>query len=135
MHLCVVNLAVGTLYCARGNASFGVRRVVKALTPLDARLTPDTWYYVKRCLLAVAEGVAKRVAPPLDDDVARELAAFLAGVDAHGRRAGSAAAADAAAASVSGEGVGDDMEVEECDADMRREARTLRRLFMLVREW
>ena len=32
-HLCIVNLVIGTLYCAKGNYNFGVARIVKSLEP------------------------------------------------------------------------------------------------------
>jgi tetratricopeptide repeat protein 30 len=28
-HLCIVNLVIGTLYCAKGNFEFGISRVMK----------------------------------------------------------------------------------------------------------
>ena len=28
-HLCIVNLVIGTLYCAKGNFEFGVSRIIK----------------------------------------------------------------------------------------------------------
>merc|ERR1719446_970882 len=32
-HLCIVNLVIGTLYCSKGNYTFGVSRIVKSLEP------------------------------------------------------------------------------------------------------
>ena len=29
-HLCIINLVIGTLYCAKGNFEFGIGRVMKA---------------------------------------------------------------------------------------------------------
>merc|ERR1711937_653415 len=58
-HLCIVNLVIGTLYCAKGNFEFGVSRIIKSLEPYDKKLGPDTWYYSKRCFLALAENMAK----------------------------------------------------------------------------
>ena len=29
-HLCIINLVIGTLYCAKGNFDFGVGRLIKA---------------------------------------------------------------------------------------------------------
>ena len=54
-HLCIVNLVIGTLYCAKGNFEFGISRIIKSLEPYDKKLGPDTWYYSKRCFLALAE--------------------------------------------------------------------------------
>ena len=54
-----MNLVIGTLYCAKGNFEFGVTRVIKSLEPYDRKLSTDTWHYAKRCLLALAETLAK----------------------------------------------------------------------------
>ena len=32
-HLCIINLVIGTLYCAKGNFEFGIGRVMKARAP------------------------------------------------------------------------------------------------------
>ena len=58
-HNSIVNLAVGTLYCERGNYDFGVGRVLKSLEPFDKNLSPDTWFYTKRCFLSLASKVSK----------------------------------------------------------------------------
>eukprot|EP00002_Diphylleia_rotans_P030417 TRINITY_DN624_c0_g1_i1.p1 TRINITY_DN624_c0_g1~~TRINITY_DN624_c0_g1_i1.p1 ORF type:complete len:588 (+),score=134.86 TRINITY_DN624_c0_g1_i1:261-2024(+) len=42
-HLCIVNLVIGTLYCAKGNFEFGISRVIKSLEPFDKKLGTDTW--------------------------------------------------------------------------------------------
>lgn len=49
LHLCIVNLVIGTLYCAKGNYEFGLSRIAHALdsATAGARLCPDTWFYVK----------------------------------------------------------------------------------------
>ena len=31
-HLCIINLVIGTLYCAKGNFEFGIGRVMKCLS-------------------------------------------------------------------------------------------------------
>jgi len=56
-HLCIVNLVIGTLYCAKGNFQFGVSRVIKSLEPYHKRLGWETWTYAKRCFLALIEGM------------------------------------------------------------------------------
>lgn len=63
LHLCITNLVIGTLYCAKGNYEFGISRIVKALDPYDKNLESDTWHYAKRCILALLEGVAKHMQP------------------------------------------------------------------------
>lgn len=62
LHLCIVNLVIGTLYCAKGNYEFGLSRIAHALdsSSAGARLCPDTWFHVKRCLLGLLTGLAKQ---------------------------------------------------------------------------
>lgn len=62
LHLCIVNLVIGTLYCAKGNYEFGLSRIAHALDSATAgsRLCPDTWFYVKRCVLGLLTGLAKQ---------------------------------------------------------------------------
>lgn len=62
LHLCIVNLVIGTLYCAKGNYEFGLSRIAHALDSATsgARLCPDTWFYVKRCILGLLTGLAKQ---------------------------------------------------------------------------
>jgi hypothetical protein len=36
-HLCIVNLVIGTLYCAKGNYEFGVSRIMKSLEPYNKK--------------------------------------------------------------------------------------------------
>jgi hypothetical protein len=69
----------------QGNFEFGISRVIKSLDPLAAKLSPDTWYYAKRPLLALAEGLAKR-ALPFGDEAWAEVERFLAAAEAAGRR-------------------------------------------------
>ncbi|XP_037950812.1 tetratricopeptide repeat protein 30 homolog [Teleopsis dalmanni] len=60
-HLCIVNLVVGTLYCAKNNYEFGLSRIAHALEGgSGARLYADTWLHVKRCLLGLLTGMAKQ---------------------------------------------------------------------------
>lgn len=60
-HLCIVNLVIGTLYCAKGNYEFGISRVMKSLEPYNKKLGTDTWYYSKRCFLSLFEQLAKQL--------------------------------------------------------------------------
>lgn len=46
--------------CA-GNFEFGVSRIIKSLEPMARKLETDTWFYAKRCLLALAEILAKHM--------------------------------------------------------------------------
>ncbi|OQR69400.1 tetratricopeptide repeat protein 30A-like [Tropilaelaps mercedesae] len=60
-HLCIVNLVIGTLYCSKGNYDFGVSRIIKSIEPVSKKLSPDTWFYVKRCFLSLIENLTKKV--------------------------------------------------------------------------
>ena len=42
-HLCIVNLVIGTLYCAKSNFEFGIARIVKSLEPYYRKLSAETW--------------------------------------------------------------------------------------------
>jgi len=82
-HLCIVNLVIGTLYCAKGNFEFGISRIIKSLEPYDKKLGTDTWYYAKRCFLALAETLAKHMIM-LKDSSVHEIIEFLEAADQHG---------------------------------------------------
>ena len=82
-HLCIVNMVIGTLYCAKGNFEFGISRIIKSLEPYDKKIGTDTWYYAKRCFLALAETLAKHMIMLKDKNV-HEIIAFLEQADQHG---------------------------------------------------
>ncbi|KAI3387051.1 hypothetical protein SNEBB_001270 [Seison nebaliae] len=82
-HLCIVNLAVGTLYCAKGNYQFGISRVMKSLEPYVKRLAPETWFYAKKCFLALLENMAKQ-AISVSDTFLEELFYFFRQIEIHG---------------------------------------------------
>jgi tetratricopeptide repeat protein 30 len=42
-HCSIINLVIGTLYCCKNNYTFGIKRIVQALEPFDAKLGIDTW--------------------------------------------------------------------------------------------
>merc|ERR1712087_812043 len=75
-HLCIINLVIGTLYCAKGNFEFGISRIVKSLEPYERKIGVDTWYYAKRCFLALAETLAKNMIL-LKDEAFDDLIAFF----------------------------------------------------------
>lgn len=83
-HLCIVNLVIGTLYCAKGNYEFGISRIIKSLEPYERKLGADTWYYAKRCFLALVETAAKHMLL-LKDDFLHEILTFLQQAELHGR--------------------------------------------------
>lgn len=64
LHLCIINLVIGTLYCAKGNYEFGLSRIAHALMVVEGeastRLCSDTWLHVKRCVLGLLGGLAKQ---------------------------------------------------------------------------
>lgn len=65
-----------TLYCAKGNYEFGISRVMKSLEPYQKKLGTDTWYYTKRCFLALFENMAKQIVI-LKDQLVIEIIQFL----------------------------------------------------------
>lgn len=76
LHSCIVNLVIGTLYCAKQNYDFGLSRIIKALDPLDKTLEADTWFYAKRCMVALVDGMAKHMIFLADSTVA-DVLSFL----------------------------------------------------------
>lgn len=83
-HLCIVNLVIGTLYCAKGNYEFGISRVIKSLEPYQKKLGTDTWFYTKRCFLSMIENMAKHMIM-MRDQVLQECMQFLEHCEAYGR--------------------------------------------------
>jgi tetratricopeptide repeat protein 30 len=119
-HLCIVNLVIGTLYCAKGNFEFGVSRVMKSLQPYERKLGMDTWFYAKRCMLGLAEAMAKHMVV-LRDATFKQMLKFLQDVSEAGKDVIT--------------------RVEQADAtvdpavhNVRVEARMLMRLFLRIRE-
>jgi len=86
MHLCIVNLVIGTLYCSKGNIEFGVRLVMRAIDPVVETLGTDTWLYAKRCLISLIEKIlVQPTIQPLNDEIFGELMIFLDAVAAVGK--------------------------------------------------
>ncbi|XP_064601290.1 intraflagellar transport protein 70A-like [Liolophura sinensis] len=83
-HLCIVNLVIGTLYCAKGNYEFGISRVIKSLEPYQKKLGTDTWYYAKRCFLSLIENMSKHMIM-MRDAVIQECIQFLEHCEMYGR--------------------------------------------------
>merc|ERR1712224_643506 len=75
-HLCIINLVIGTLYCSKGNFEFGISRIIKSFDPCDRKLGVDTWYYAKRCFLALGETLAKNMVI-LKDEAFDDIIAFF----------------------------------------------------------
>ena len=76
LHLCIVNLVIGTLYCSKGHYEFGISRVIKSLEPFNKKIMPDTWYYAKRCFLFLLETLAKHLLMVKDETIS-EILLFL----------------------------------------------------------
>eukprot|EP00455_Lapot_gusevi_P052587 TRINITY_DN8024_c0_g3_i2.p1 TRINITY_DN8024_c0_g3~~TRINITY_DN8024_c0_g3_i2.p1 ORF type:complete len:689 (+),score=158.90 TRINITY_DN8024_c0_g3_i2:116-2182(+) len=133
-HLCIVNLVIGTLYCAKGNFEFGISRIIKSLEPYHKKLHADTWYYAKRCFLALAETLAKHMLV-FKDAFFEEIMAFLTACEQHGKNvAVELTNPDANAAAAAGAGAGAAAVVVE-KSTVADEARVLKRLFLrLFRE-
>lgn len=83
-HLCIVNLVIGTLYCAKGNFEFGISRVIKSLEPYEKKLHYDTWYYAKRSLMALLDLLAKNLIT-LKDSSFVEIFDFLNNIEKVGK--------------------------------------------------
>uniref|UniRef100_A0A8C9TXG6 Tetratricopeptide repeat protein 30 n=1 Tax=Scleropages formosus TaxID=113540 RepID=A0A8C9TXG6_SCLFO len=83
-HLCIVNLVIGTLYCAKGNYDFGISRVIKSLDPYNKKLGTDTWFYAKRCFLSLLENMSKHMIM-LRDAVVQDCIQFLDHCEVYGR--------------------------------------------------
>lgn len=83
-HLCIVNLVIGTLYCAKGNYEFGISRVIKSLEPYNKKLGTDTWFYAKRCFLSLIENMTKHMIM-IRDSVIAECIQFLECCELYGR--------------------------------------------------
>jgi tetratricopeptide repeat protein 30 len=56
-----VNLVIGTLYCTKQNFEFGISRIIKSLDPYAKKIEMDTWFYAKRCFLALVDNLAKQM--------------------------------------------------------------------------
>ncbi|TPX34411.1 hypothetical protein SeMB42_g07337 [Synchytrium endobioticum] len=83
-HLCIVNLVIGTLYCAKGNYEFGISRVCKSLEPFNRKLGTDTWHYAKRPFCALLETLSRHMLL-LRDSSYQEILTFLEGCEIHGK--------------------------------------------------
>lgn len=163
-HSCIVNLAIGTLYCSKGRFDFGITRVLASLEDMPAKLGLDTWHYAKRALLALAESLSKgiisvdsaaRFSYPAREGKAEGLIPnvikFLLAAEEHGKKIQVVFAAPAAAAATNQRGVDDRGFVQDAAAvaaaqaaaaaaleaskhTVSYEARLLRLLFLKLNE-
>ena len=121
-HLCIVNLVIGTLYCAKGNYDFGISRIIKSLEPYDKKLGTDTWYYAKRCFLALAESLAKHLLT-LQDSTCEEIKRFLEAAEKHGQNILTVVV-----------GGREDEKSDPSKTNVSHEARQLKKMFMKLRD-
>lgn len=84
-HLCTVNLVIGTLYCSKNNFTFGIGRIIKSFDPINKKLGPDTWFYAKRCLMALIEKMSKHMVI-ISDRIITEILDFLESCEQHGKK-------------------------------------------------
>lgn len=117
-HLCIVNLVIGTLYCAKGNYEFGISRIIKSLEPYDKKLGTDTWYYAKRCFLGLAQTMAKHMIT-LKDSTVYEILNFLDAADQYGKKIVTVIATPGS--------------TEQRESNVSTEARQLKRLYLKLR--
>lgn len=83
LHLCIVNLVIGTLYCSKNNYHFGISRILKSFEPISKKLSTDTWFYAKRCFLSLAEKLAKNFFI-LEDSILTSILTFLMSCEEYG---------------------------------------------------
>ena len=124
-HLCIVNLVIGTLYCAKGNFEFGISRIIKSLEPYEKKIGTDTWYYAKRCFLALAENLSKHMLM-LKDASIHEIVNFLDAADQNGAKI-----MTVIAPTVDPDGT---HQVDEKTHNVSYEARQLKKIFLKLRE-
>eukprot|EP00736_Rhodelphis_marinus_P012822 Rmarinus@m.23782 len=84
-HGCIVNLAIGTLYCTKGNYEFGIARIIKSLEPYSQKLGLDTWHHVKRSLLSLADELAKHTGVVVKDETLNVVVEFLEEASRYGK--------------------------------------------------
>lgn len=74
----------GTLYCSKGNYEFGISRIIKSLEPYNKKLSTDTWFYAKRCFIALIENLAKQLIT-IQDSAFLDIMSFFDEAEKHGR--------------------------------------------------
>ncbi|KAL3690678.1 hypothetical protein R1sor_004329 [Riccia sorocarpa] len=84
LHLCIVNLVIGTLYCAKQNFEFGIGRIIKSLEPYSKKLEQDTWVYARRCFVALIDNVAKQMIV-LKDATYADIDEFMDAAELYGK--------------------------------------------------
>ncbi|KPA80272.1 hypothetical protein ABB37_04569 [Leptomonas pyrrhocoris] len=121
LHLCIVNLVIGTLYCSKGNFEFGISRIIKSLDPYDRKIMTDTWFYAKRCFVALAMHLAKHMVA-LKDSSFEEILVFFDQADLYGEKIPAFVHPDPSKQDTSARNT------------VRWEARQLKKLYLTLRE-
>lgn len=85
VHLSIIHLVIGTLYCAHSNFQFGIDYVFKAFNPMHEKLTADTWFYAKKCLFELIRCLSLRQFV-LTDAMFKQIIDFLDNVDKCGKK-------------------------------------------------
>jgi len=120
-HLCIINLVIGTLYCAKGNYEFGISRIIKSLEPYDRKIGVDTWYYAKRCFLALGETLGKNMLL-LKDEAFDDIIAFFDAASQVGKNIQTTMS------------VVENAENPEAKRTVAQEARLLKKFFLKMRD-
>jgi tetratricopeptide repeat protein 30 len=136
LHLCIVNLVIGTLYCSKGHYEFGISRVMKSLEPLPKKIMTDTWFYSKRCFLSLIETLAKHMIVVKDVSIA-EILTFLETAATYGKSITTTIAPNTAGASdatSTSTGIVLDPNDQVQERTITQEARMLKRMFLKLCE-
>jgi tetratricopeptide repeat protein 30 len=132
---CPPSLHCPSSHARQGNYEFGISRVIKSLEPYDTKLSTDTWFYAKRCLLSLADGLAKHMIT-FKEGAWEEVLGFLAEAEKHGRDipaayGGSGAATAGADAGKAG---GAAAVAAAADRTVAAEARMIKRVLLRLRD-
>ena len=84
LHLSIVNIVLGTLYTINDNMQFGIRRILAAMDPIAEKLSADSWMYVKRPLVSLAEQCCLKFKGPFEEQLLDTVIVFLDDVCACG---------------------------------------------------
>ena len=85
VHLSIIHLVIGTLYCAHSNFEFGIDYIFKAFNPMHQKLNADTWFYAKKCLLEVIRALVLHLYE-MPDTTFDHIMTFLDEADKEGKK-------------------------------------------------
>lgn len=78
-----VNLAIGTLYCVKGNHEFGLMRIFKSLEPVEEKLNAQTWRQASKCILSTLDKHCRQMIC-IRDELFDQIVSFLVQCEIHG---------------------------------------------------